>query len=63
MAAPLDATAELAPVTPHERIVLFDVLRGFCLFGVLWSNLNDWYTVAPPATTFDHAILDTGFAD
>jgi uncharacterized protein len=48
--------AELTPVAPQERIALFDVLRGFCLFGVLWSNLNDWYTVAAPATSFDHAI-------
>src|SRR5204863_485058 len=51
-----DTTAELVPVAPHERVVLFDVLRGFCLFGVLWSNLNAWYTVAAPATTLDHAI-------
>src|SRR5215470_12968494 len=49
-------TAELAPVAPQERIALFDVLRGFCLFGVLWSNLNDWYAVAEPVTHLDHAI-------
>jgi len=39
----------LAPVTPAERIATLDILRGFALFGVLWSNLNsdygapDWY--------------------
>ena len=48
--------AELAPVAPQERIPLLDVLRGFCLFGVLWSNLNDWYTTANPATHLDQAI-------
>ena len=48
--------AELTPVAPQERVQLFDVLRGFCLFGVLWSNLNDTYTVARPVTALDHAL-------
>ena len=56
MTARSDTVAELAPIATHERIALFDVLRGFCLFGVLWSNLNDWYTVAAPVTSIDHAI-------
>ena len=59
MASPSPAAAvaaELTPVAPQERVQLFDVLRGFCLFGVLWSNLNDWYTVAEPVTTLDHAL-------
>jgi uncharacterized protein len=47
---------ELAPVAPQERVQLYDVLRGFCLFGVLWSNLNDWYTIAKPATPLDEAL-------
>ena len=56
--SPATAAAEprLLPVAPKERVQLFDVLRGFCLFGVLWSNLNDWYTTMPPATPFDHAL-------
>ena len=33
----------LAPVPPAERIATLDILRGFALFGVLWSNLNDSY--------------------
>src|SRR5262252_5769622 len=56
MTARSDTVAELAPIATHERIELLDVLRGFCLFGVLWSNLNDWYTVAAPVTSIDHAI-------
>src|SRR5262245_46331066 len=48
--------AELVPVGPQERVQLFDVLRGFCLFGVLWSNLNDLYMVNAPASSLDHAL-------
>ncbi len=48
--------AELAPVPPQERVALYDVLRGFCLFGVLWSNLNDWYVVAQASSPMDHAL-------
>lgn len=47
---------ELVPVAPQERVQLYDVLRGFCLFGVLWSNLNDWYIAAKPVTPIDHAL-------
>src|ERR1041384_3570571 len=53
---PPAAPQELAPVAPNERIALLDVLRGFCLFGVLWSNLNDWYMFLDPATPLDNAI-------
>jgi uncharacterized protein len=48
--------AELSPVAPRERVLLFDVLRGFCLLGVLWSNLNDWYVAIAPVTPLDHAL-------
>jgi len=27
-----------------------------CLFGVLWSNLNDWYMTSDPVTPLDHAL-------
>jgi len=54
--SPVAAPSGLVPVAPQERVQLFDVLRGFCLFGVLWSNLNDWYTVAKLQTPFDHAL-------
>src|SRR5215467_755181 len=27
-----------------------------CLFGVLWSNLNDWYMASDPVTPLDHAL-------
>lgn len=50
------AARQLTPVTPQERVQLFDVLRGFALFGVLWSNLNDSYRVAKAATPFAHAL-------
>ena len=54
-AAPAKQT-ELTPVAPQERIQLLDVLRGFCLFGVLWSNLNDHYGTPDPATRLDEAL-------
>ena len=50
------ARAELVPITPQERVLLLDVLRGMCLFGVLWSNLNDWYMANDPVTSLDHAL-------
>jgi uncharacterized protein len=40
---------EFVPVDSPERIAVLDILRGFGLFGVLWSNLNEqvgapfWY--------------------
>src|SRR5262245_60262633 len=50
MSVTLDVSPrELAPVAPSERIATLDILRGFGLFGVLWSNLieqfgtHDWY--------------------
>src|SRR5689334_11921971 len=60
-AAPRVATAErtpsvLAPVAPDERIGALDLLRGWALFGVLWSNLNDWYVAVPPATALDRGL-------
>ena len=47
---------ELAPVAPEERIDALDLLRGWAMFGVLWSNLNDWYGTADPSTGFDRAL-------
>jgi len=32
------------------------MLRGWALFGVLWSNLNDWYGTAKPVTPLDRAL-------
>ncbi len=49
----------LEPVAPGERIQALDLLRGWAMFGVLWSNLNDWYGVADEKTRLDSAI---GFA-
>src|SRR5690242_4263642 len=54
-AAPAQQT-EFTPVAPQERVQLLDVLRGFCLFGVLWSNLNDHYGTPDPATRMDQAL-------
>src|SRR5579884_562593 len=44
------ATHVLEPVAPAERIAGLDVLRGWAMFGVLWSNLNDWYWPPKPTT-------------
>lgn len=33
----------IAPVAPSSRIAILDVLRGFAMLGVLWSNLYVWY--------------------
>jgi len=46
----------LKPVAPEERIHVLDVLRGWALFGVLWSNLNDHYGPRDPVTKFDNAL-------
>lgn len=51
---PLSATLE--PVTPTERIEGLDVLRGWAMFGVMWSNLNDWYFTTKPVTRIDHLL-------
>src|SRR5215471_8419629 len=47
---------ELAPVSSAERVLLLDVLRGLAMFGVLWSNLNDWYGTTDPVTGLQHAL-------
>ena len=46
----------LAPITPDERISQLDLLRGWAMFGVLWSNLNDWYKPVEPVRSLDHAL-------
>ena len=53
--APRPSTG-LAPVAPDERVHALDMPRGWALFGVLWSNLNDWYGTAKPVTTLDRAL-------
>jgi uncharacterized protein len=50
---------ELAPVSAPERVLLLDVLRGLAMFGVLWSNLNDWYGTSDPVTGMQHALAWT----
>ena len=47
---------QFEPVAPSERIPGLDLLRGWAMFGVLWSNLNDWYGTADPTTGFDRAL-------
>ena len=46
----------LRPVAPEERIHALDMLRGWAMFGVLWSNLNDHYGTREPVTRLDHAL-------
>ena len=53
------AAPALEPVPPGERIQALDLLRGWAMFGVLWSNLNDWYGVTDEKTWLDYTI---GFA-
>jgi uncharacterized protein len=47
---------DLTPVAPNERIQALDVLRGLAMFGVLWSNLNDWYGTRDPTTALDRGL-------
>src|SRR3954470_16624947 len=46
----------LQSVAPQDRIHALDVLRGWALFGVLWSNLNDNYGATDPSTGLDRAL-------
>jgi len=51
---------ELTPITPRERLVVLDVLRGFALLGVLLANLYELYSFRlahweRPVTTLDIA--------
>src|SRR6476660_7442726 len=55
-APPAPTATALEPVAPNERIQALDLLRGWAMFGVLWSNLNDWYGVADETTWLDRAI-------
>lgn len=49
-------TDVLKPVAPEERIRALDLLRGWAMFGVLWSNLNDGYAPSKPVSGLDHAL-------
>src|SRR5690242_607633 len=53
--APPDSVS-LRPVAPSERIGGLDLLRGWAMFGVLWSNLNDWYDTANEVTRADRVL-------
>jgi uncharacterized protein len=50
------STTALEPVAPSERIQALDLLRGWAMFGVLWSNLNDWYGTTEETTRFDRIL-------
>jgi uncharacterized protein len=50
------STTALEPVAPSERIQALDLLRGWAMFGVLWSNLNDWYGTTDETTRFDRIL-------
>jgi uncharacterized protein len=49
-------TDALRPVAPQERIGALDLLRGWAMLGVLWSNLNDNYAKHASDTTLDRAL-------
>jgi uncharacterized protein len=50
------SSSVLEPVAPSERIHALDLLRGWAMFGVLWSNLNDWYGTIDETTRFDRIL-------
>src|SRR4051794_38661475 len=40
--------------SPQDRIITVDALRGFALFGILYSHMVFWYTAGPlPQETFN----------
>jgi len=47
---------DLTPVAPNERIQALDLLRGWALFGVLWSRLNDDYGARDATTAADRGL-------
>lgn len=49
--------SSLTPVAQSERIKALDLLRGLAMFGVLWSNLNDWYGYVEPSNAFDNGLF------
>src|SRR4051812_41830601 len=54
--APPARSSPLEPVAPSERIHALDLLRGWAMFGVLLSNLNDWYGTADETTRLDRVL-------
>lgn len=50
------STTGLEPVAPAERIQALDLLRGWAMFGVLLSNLNDWYGTTDETTRLDRIL-------
>lgn len=51
-----DASGSFGPVRAEQRIRALDVLRGWAMFGVLWSNLNDGYGTTSPVTALDRGL-------
>src|SRR5262245_9561446 len=51
------ARPSLAPIAPENRVATLDLLRGFAMFGVLWSNLNDWYGTRAATTGLDRGLF------
>jgi uncharacterized protein len=46
----------LAPVAPEKRVATLDILRGFAMFGVLFSNLYVWYGMPHGSTAPDRVV-------
>jgi hypothetical protein len=36
---------------------VLDLWRGLAMFGVLWSNLNDWYGTHSATTALDRGLF------
>jgi len=53
--APAQGMANLTPVAPDERIQALDLLRGWAMFGVLWSNIINYGTL-DPTTALDRGL-------
>ncbi len=48
-----------APVTPEERSITLDILRGFCLLGILLTNITNFVSLEFFAPDF--YLTDAGF--
>lgn len=58
-AAPTNTPRPPAPVAPEDRSPTLDILRGFCLLGILLTNITHFVGLEFPP--FDYGLDDTGF--
>lgn len=51
--------AHVAPVSPEKRFISLDILRGFCLFGILLTNITVFVGIDYPPEGFVLTALGT----